>query len=361
MSSKKFLSNKKTERVTIVLPSSLKERIVRYYNEQQGKNPHDKNFKSLSSTIHFLMENVMNFFKENKSLDDIKKIIGGNIIQFYDNLSFKALSLQYEDLIKLNKYMPFHFHDSPKLFINILSIFQENLPIKDKTKVFNFLNGFANSNLHKTIVEKININPLNTNSDQDFSFEIKIKGASPLLLFENMKLNASLLGYLGVKVVRFHQDMENLTCIMYVILTDLLFCKDISREKERQALTYHNLSQIIHFENIINEEDHRYFFQKLATDKNIIIVHKNYRVFEQILKKMENDLRKFGKYSKDKFLLSLLEFFQKLHWIEIESKMKLSFKFKLNPERFKRELNFLIDFLSHHSNVIESEGVFFLT
>ncbi|MHA1687921.1 MAG: hypothetical protein ACTSUN_01050, partial [Promethearchaeota archaeon] len=257
--------------------------------------------------------------------------------------------------------MPFRFQDSPILFTNILPIFQENLPIKDKNKVFNYLKGFVNSNIHGTIIEKISIIPLNINSDHEFSFEIKIKGNSPLLLFEKVKLNASLFGYLGIKVVKFCEDKENITCIMHIILTDLFFYKGLSREKERQALACHNLSQIIHFENIINEEDHRYFFQKLAEDKNTVVIRKNYHAFEQILKNMENELRNFGKYSKDKFLLSVLNFFQKLHWIEIESEMELSFRFKLDRERFKRELNFLIDFLSHHSKIIESEGAFFLT
>ena len=74
MSSKKFLSNKKTAQQTISISPALKDWISRYVHVKHGKNPDDGRYRSVSSFYNYIMENVLNLFKKGKTLDDFKRI-----------------------------------------------------------------------------------------------------------------------------------------------------------------------------------------------------------------------------------------------------------------------------------------------
>ena len=107
MTSKRYLSNKtsKTSQTTISTSPALKDWISRYVNVQHKKNPNDTRFKSVSAFYNFVMEAVLSILEKGKSLEDFKRLVDGEVMSFYDKLTFKAIIPFYESSIELNKYV----------------------------------------------------------------------------------------------------------------------------------------------------------------------------------------------------------------------------------------------------------------
>ena len=59
MTTKRYMSNKKTSQQTISISPSLKDWIRRYVSVMHKKNPRDRNYKSISAFYYSVMENVL--------------------------------------------------------------------------------------------------------------------------------------------------------------------------------------------------------------------------------------------------------------------------------------------------------------
>ncbi len=74
MSSKKFLSTKKTAQQTISISPALKDWITRYVHVNYQKNQEDSRFKSVSAFICEIMEGIMVLFQNGKTINDLDKV-----------------------------------------------------------------------------------------------------------------------------------------------------------------------------------------------------------------------------------------------------------------------------------------------
>ena len=56
------------------------------------------------------------------------------------------------------------------------------------------------------------------------------------------------------------------------------------------------------------------------------------------------------------YIVDMLKFFERLHWIEIESEKDLIFQIRLSKSKYKKEIDFLIEVLSKKSDILEKNG-----
>ncbi|MFX0142273.1 MAG: hypothetical protein ACFFDN_52020, partial [Candidatus Hodarchaeota archaeon] len=136
--------------------------------------------------------------------------------------------------------------------------------------------------------------------------------------------------------------------------TDLIFRKDLAK-KERIKLVNDNMNLLINYRQIINDKDF-YLWMKLAEDKGIYINFNNNDTQKRWLELIADEIKEFGE-STD-FSLDLLKFFERLHWIDIESENDLRFRFRLSEEKNQEEIQLLINFLSKYTKVIELNGIY---
>ncbi len=115
------------------------------------------------------------------------------------------------------------------------------------------------------------------------------------------------------------------------------------------------MSFLVNYNRIINDEN-LHLWMKMAKDNDVLVNFKNEDARDKWIKKIEDDVRKFG--TKEEFLSNLLKLFESLHWIDIEDKKKLKFRFKLPKERFDYERQFILEFLSKYSKVSQYNEVF---
>ncbi len=139
-------------------------------------------------------------------------------------------------------------------------------------------------------------------------------------------------------------------------ITDLAFKKDLVL-KERIKLLEHNISFIINYNNILKYQNF-YLWIKMEDDSDLTINFKNQIDFDKWINIIEKDLRKYGK--KDDFLTTLLKFFEKIHWINIENEKELKFQFNIPEEKYKEERQFFKDYFSKYAEILNDNGYFYL-
>ncbi|MFW9879904.1 MAG: hypothetical protein ACFFG0_43070, partial [Candidatus Thorarchaeota archaeon] len=72
----------------------------------------------------------------------------------------------------------------------------------------------------------------------------------------------------------------------------------------------------------------------------------------------EKEIEKFAE--KEDYSLNMLRFFEKLHWIDIESERELSFQIRLSDCKNKDEIQLLKKNLSRKSNILHSDGKYYI-
>lgn len=362
MSSKKYFSEKKRETQTITLPLALKERIEKQIEDYNRKvHQEDDGYRSLSSFYCSVMDTLLKLFNDGVTFKDLKKISDREINRFYEKITFKGILPPYEGIIKANKYISVNFDYATGFYLGILHFFQENLSQGDEEQILSIFNRFKNLSQNNKIYKQIYITRIPKLSKELF-YHFRMKGIYPNLHFENTKQYACILGCLGIELVKFQYDVEEITANFYVKITDLFYNKKLAKEQRIELLNY-NLTKVINFKSLINEKDHLYFFQKMAQERNSVIIFKNLAKLNALLAKIEGDLMKFA--SRSDFLYTLLKFFKNLHWIEILSSesllsKELKFEFKLDASIYKEELEFLINYFSKYSKVVKRDGTYFL-
>jgi len=347
MTTKKYLSNKKTSQQTISLSPALKEWIERYVKVNQRKNPDDRRFKSVSAFYNYVMEQTMESFKSGKTLDDFKRFIDEETKDFFDTFTFKGIIPFYEFILKSNRYTNFTFHEVPRFLLGFRKLFTGGLKPFDYRKLKERFERAKNFYLKNKLTKEIRLDIFTEENSKYAKGVFEYIGAYRNLFFENCKFNAALLAVLGVKITDITFSETDLYCRFDLIATDLLFRKEIAK-RERFKLIEHNLSYLTNYYKIINDEDF-YLWMKMSKDKGIFIGFKDNKVknkwFNLIIKEVE-------KHSKDSnFLLNVLKYFERLHWIDIESEEELSFVFRLSKEKNNEDREFLLKFLSQHSTI----------
>ncbi len=322
MSSKKFLSNKKTAQQTISISPALKDWLKRYVNVKHRENLDDERYKSISAFYNYILENVLNLFKKGKTLDDFKRVEDKQIGEFFDKFTFRATIPLYEMVIETNRYTPFSFDFNTRFLLSYIKLLRGSSQSQSYEGVQIFFerirSRYGTTNVSKDI--KVEIFP-----DKKGGYAkgyLEFIGRYKNLHFENIKFMAAVLGVLGARVVDFIYSPDDYYCRLDLLATDLLFRKDRVK-KERLKLLEENVDFIINYNRMLDEKD-MYLWMRLAADNGVLISFKNQNVFNKWVKSIEVHLRKYGK--KEDFLFKMLQFFDKLHWIRFENVKDYHFK-----------------------------------
>jgi len=310
MTTKRYLSNKKTSQQTISISPSLKDWIRRYVNVMHKKNPEDERYKSVSSFYCTIMENILKMFEEDKTLDDFDRLVDKKMDNFFSPLSAEVLIPMVEPELRMHRYLIAGFEENARFFLG------------------------ARKNFVRFI---------------DFDDYSTIKTA-----FNRIKKEA--LGIIGFKIIDFLYSEEELYYRFEVVPTDLFFSQKLEKKK-RIDLLKHNVEYVINYNRILDDTaDH--LWVKMADDNDVIINFKNEEARKKWIETIENDLRKYG--TREEFLLKLLNYFDHLHWIRIENEKELSFRINLLKPKNEMEIEFILEHLSKYSKISEKNDVYYL-
>ncbi|MFX1601411.1 MAG: hypothetical protein ACFFB6_12500 [Promethearchaeota archaeon] len=357
MTMKKYLSNKKTAQQTISISPALKEWIKRYVNINKRKDPNDKRFKSISSFITYILDNIMKLFKEGKTIDDFKRVEDQVYKDFFDKFTFKATIPLYDMVAESNRYTPITFDFITRFIIAVYN-FYRTIYLKERNhEGWRLLfERFKNRVYPSNITKELRLEIFTDENNKYGTAALEFVGKQRNLHFENCKFFAAICGMLGVKVTDFIYSPKDFYCRLDLVETQLVFREELVK-KERLKLLKENVDFIVNYNRILDDKD-KYLWMNLAEDNELFIGFKSKTAFKNWIKIIEEDLRKFG--TQEDFLNKLLQFFNKLHWIRIENIKDLSFRIEQSIENNNEQKQFLIDYLSQHSEISQNNGIYCL-
>jgi hypothetical protein len=356
MTPERQLSKKKTTQQTISTSPALKARIEEYVNENHKKYPTDNRFKSISAFHNYVMEKTMECFDKGKTLDDFESFSDGVIQDFFDKISWNALIPYYENAVKPNKYTDPTFEKLPYFYLTIRRLYFSIMDPYDIESIRNLYNRLRYYLLSNKLTKESNLDLFTGKSKNDLTGIFEYSGIYPNLSFENCKYTAAIFGLLGVKISDCLYSEKDNYCRFDLKATDLFFRKDLVKS-ERIKLINYNLSQLINYSKIINDNDY-YLWMKMAEDKNNIICFNNSKARKEWIDLIEKDIEKFGE--KEDYIHYMLQFFERLHWIDIESERELIFQIRLSENKNKEEIQLLKRIFSKLSEISRRDGKFYL-
>ena len=357
MSSKKFLSTKKTAQQTISISPALKDWINRYVHVNHRKNLDDERFKSVSSFYNYVLEKIMILFKKGKTLDDLERIEDKEIKDFFDRFTFKATIPLYEMTTETNRYTPFTFEFNTRFLLLYLDMFKREVKSHNFKDVEIFFEKIRSRYAKSTVSKDMRLEIFPGKDRELTRATLEFVGKYKNLHFENSKFFAAVFGILGVRVTDFIYSPDEYYCRLDLLETNLLFNREDLAKKERLKLIEKNVNYIINYNRMLDDDD-SYLWLRLSDDNDVFVSFKNHTTFNKWIKNVEVHLRKFGK--KEEFLAKILQFFNKLHWIRIENIKNLSFRIEQVIEKEKKQMQYLLNYLSKTSKISEIEGIFYL-
>ncbi len=357
MTKKKYLSNKKIAQQTISISPALKEWIKRYVNVNHKKDPNDERFKSVSAFITYILDNIMKLFKEGKTIEDFKRVEDQVYKDFFDKFTFKATIPLYDMVAESNRYVPISF-DFITRFVLAVYNFYRNIYLKEKNyeQLKLLFERFKNRVYPSNIVKELKLDLFIDKNKKFGTGALEFVGKQRNLHFENCKFFAAIFGILGVKVTDFIYSPKDYYCRLELLETDLVFKEELAK-KGRIKLLEENVAYITNYHRMLIDKD-RHLWMNLADDNELFICFKSKNTFNNWIKTIENDLRKFGTH--EDFLSKILYFFNKIHWIKIENISGLSFRIEQSIEKNTEQKQLLTDYLSQYKTISQIEDVYYL-
>ncbi len=354
MSQKKFLSDKKTAQQTISISPALKEWIKRYVNVNHKKEPNDERFKSVSSFITYILDNIMKLFKEGKTIEDFKRVEDQEYKDFFDKFTFKATIPLYEMVSESNRYIPISFDFGTRFLLAVYRLYR-GMYLKQKvTEGWQLLfERFKNRVYPSNACKELRLDIFPKENKKYGTGSLEFIGKQRNIHFENCKFFAGICGLLGVKVTDFHYSSKDFYCRLDLIETPLAFREELMK-KERIKLLHENVNFIINYNRLLNDKD-KFLWINIAEDSDLFVCFKSKNAFNKWIKIIENDLHKFG--TEEDFLNKILQFFNKIHWISIENIKDLSFRIEQCLKNNEQK-DYLIEYLSQYSEISQSDGIY---
>ncbi len=357
MTSKKYLSEKKTAQQTISISPALKDWIERYVNVNRKNFPKDKRFKSISAFYNYVMEKSMEIFNRGKTLNDFAKFVDQQTENFFEKLTFKAVIPFHEEIVRTHRYNDLSFRHAANFLFAIRKVYLDGIEPYDYNKFQEKFNILRNFYLENKIAKEIRLEISSDGDTKNPKGIFECIGNYRNLFWENCKMNAAVLGIIGVKITKVIYSEKELYCRFNLKATDLIFRKDLAR-KQRIELVNYNVNLLLNYFEVINDNDDFYLWMKLAEDKGIYIKFNNNKTRNRWIDLIISEIEKHGE--SDDIILHILKFFQKIHWIEIEDESLFSFKISLSEENDINELNYLLSLLSKYSHIDKIEGKYYL-
>ena len=298
----------------------------------------------------------MDSFDKGKNLDDFELFVDSEIKDFFEKFTFNALIPYYENAVKTNRYTEPSFEKTPFFFLSLRRLYNQNTDPFDMASITDFFNRIKNYLLSNNITKDVNIDIFTGKSTRDLRAVFEYSGIYKNLCFETCKYTAAFLGLLGIKITECLYSEKDLYYRFDLQATDLFFRKNLEK-KERTKLIKQNISLLINYCTIIKDNDY-FFWMKMAEDKNFIACFNSLESQEEWINLIITDIMKFSE--KEEFLFYLLKFFEKLHWVDIESDKDLIFRIRLSNTKYQIEKKILLNTLSKYSNISDINGKYYL-
>jgi uncharacterized protein YegP (UPF0339 family) len=356
MSSQKPLSKKKITQQTISITPDLKERIDSYVMENHEKNPDDKRFKSVSAFYNHVLKKTLDCFNKGKTLNDFEDFVDSEFKNFFDRISFKATIPYYEEAIKSNKYTNPTLEKLPSFFLTIRRFYMKLMESREITDIKNTVGRIKNYLVSNNLTKEFKIDIFTGKSRTDLSGVFEYAGIYKNLSYDTCKYTSAFFGILGIKVNNIVYSEKDGYYRFDLKATNLFFQDNLAKS-ERIRLMSENISHFINYCKIIEDKDY-YLWMKLANDKNTIICFNNEEAQKKWIDLIEKDIRKFS--DKDDNRLQILKYFEKLHWIDIENEDDLFFHVRLSDPKYHSEREYLMNFLSKNSQILQENGGYYL-
>ncbi len=356
MTTKRYMSNKKTSQQTISISPSLKDWIRRYVSVMHKKNPEDENYKSVSAFYCSVMENILQIFEEGKTLDDFDKNVDKELDNIYEPLSANVLLPFYESEVSMNKYLIVDFKENMRLFFVMRKAFMSGIDLDDYQTIQSIFNRIKKRYMKAKATKYLNLDIFTKKGKSQLWGILEHVGLYKNLHHVNCKMMAEALGIIGIKITGFLYSEEDLYYRMELAITDLYYTPNLALKK-RIDLLKQNVEYLINYNRVLDDTAN-HLWVRMAEDNDAIINFKNDECRKKWIETIENDLRKFG--TKEVFLLKLLKFFDRLHWIRIENEKDISFQINLTKSKNQNDTNFLFDYLSKYSQISEKNGIYYL-
>ncbi|MFO7797010.1 MAG: hypothetical protein ACQERB_00075 [Promethearchaeati archaeon] len=355
MTSKKYLSTKKTSQQCISISPALKDWINRYVNKMKNEHPEDERYKSISAFYTQVMEKTLNAFERGKTLDDFEKFVDEEVNSFYDKFSFKATIPFYEMILETNKYTELDYEGTLSFFSAMKIFFKDYFTEKDVNKLEIFIKRLENYFRENNLSSHLNFEVITQNDSIYPKFRVEVTSLYKNLIYENAKFVSAIFGLLGIKLTSFIHSPKNSYYRIEAEGIELMFEENVSREELRKLIDY-NIQFFINYTGVLKDHDY-YLWMKMASDKDVSIDFEDDFARHRWIKLIEENIEKYG--NMENRLLNFLRFFEKLHWIEIENEQELIFRIRLNPSK-QEQREFFLEYLSNYVKVKEYNGKYYL-
>ena len=349
-------SKKKTTQQTISISADLRKRIEKYVAENQQKNPYDTRFKSISAFFNFVMEKTMDCFDKGKNLDDFEAFVDSEIKDFFEKVSFNALIPYYEDAVIPNRYTDPTFEKIPLFFLTLRRLYLSIMDPYDFKTIKDLINRLRNYLISNNLTKDIRLDIFTGRSATELTGIFEYAGIYKNLCFETCKYTAAVFGLLGVEITECLYSEKDLYYRFDLRATDLFFRKELAKKKIIE-LMQNNISHLINYSQIINDKD-LYLWMKMSENKKYILCFNDENALKDYMEFIESEITKF--VDKEEHIIYILKFFERLHWVDIESENDLIFHIRLSQINYKKEIQFLLKILSKYTEVSEMNGKYYL-
>jgi len=355
MTTKRYLSNKKTTQQTISISPSLKDWIKRYVSVMHKKNPEDENYKSISAFYCSVMENVLKIFEQGKSLIDFDHFPDSEIHKFY--VEEGRFSLPFiEACVIMSAFAPIDFFFNQQIFFNMSDLVSKSIEPYSMDSIKNLFARVTNRLLENNLIKNPRWDVFPKKSNKGFNGIIEYSGNYKFLHIVNVKFNATLMGLVGLKITEFHYSGED-KYVRIKFTTDELFFRREEAIEARTKLAKKNRDYVINLFRVI-EHGSPHLWLRLSKNIHSIISFRNKEDFKECLENVACDLKKYG--SKEDYNLYLLRFFEQIHWIRIIDEKEYSFQFLISQNRYKNERELLLSYLAKNFRVLDKDQIFSL-
>ncbi|KKL65409.1 hypothetical protein LCGC14_2155280, partial [marine sediment metagenome] len=329
MSSEKDLIKKKYTQQTISISPALKNKIEKYVIENNQKNPKDKRFKSISAFYNYILEKTMSCFEQGKTLNDFERFVDEEFQEFFDKISFKGFIPYYENALKPNRYTNLTLDNTPRFFLALRKFYKSKFDPYDVKTIKKFFKRLRNYLISNNLTKENTLDLFTRKGSKVLKGVYEYVGIYKNFFFEFCKQTAAFFGILGIKITKFLFSEKDFYYRFDLESTDLFFREDLVKQ-ERIKLIAGNLSFIINYANIIKDDDY-YLWMRMAEDKDALICFNNQKTQEEWINLIEEDLKIFG--DDDEYLVNILKFFEKLHWVDIDNEEELIFQINLSKSK----------------------------
>jgi len=342
------LSKKITDRLTISISPYLKDWLNRFVKEESKKNPKVEKFSSISRFISHIIELSLEISEENKSLEELKELPGNTILEFYDDITFRAVIDTYEENIEKSKYDMLESDQIITLYLKYKDFLTDDNhvltdDIMDK-KVKEFNKFFAANN----VTNKFNLKVKGNKYYIDFS------GRYPNIHFVHCKGIIGIFGILGMKLIDIiiGKDYSKMEFEKTYLFNSLELNK-----KERKRLYRQNIKKLCNYFAIVNDKRHHLWIT-LSNYENNIISFRNRTEGKVTIDEIVEEIIKYSKYG---YKREILKLFEKFNWIKVTETLtkEIPFEFSISEENHQMEIDLTLDTLNRYGNLRKQEKTFY--